>query len=358
MNARGWPRRHPAALAGIGFLLIFPVLAPSNYILHLGILSLIFAVLASTWDLTLGYARLFNFGHIVFFTVGAYVSGIVAVQTDLPVIVGIFAGATAAMIVGAIAFVPVYRVRGIYIALVTFALAQLVFQVIISQRSITGGTSGLVGLPDLELLGFDFGDSRAAYFYAAGLMLVVSTAFMRYLVNSDFGKALVATGTFEDYARSRGVPVGRIRLISFMTSAFPVGAAGAFYAHYLGVVSTEFLEFNFAIFAITMVIVGGTASIYGPIIGAVFLTFLSEFLGELGAWRFIFVAILMVVTLLIAPGGLWSILMSIRRRGKDPFESNGSASGPAPLDGKSDGAAAGDAEPERPATLNGANDAA
>ena len=323
MNAGDVLRRYWAVSAGIGFILIFPIIVPSNYLLHLGILSLIFAVLASTWDLTLGYGRMFNFGHIVFFTVGAYVSGVLAVQFDVPPILGIFAGATAATIVSVIAFVPVYRVRGIYIALVTFAFAQLVFQVIISQRVITGGTSGLVGLPDLEVLGFDFGDSRPAYFYAAGLMLVLSTAFMRYLVNSDFGKSLVATGRFEEYARSRGVPVGRQRLISFMTSAFPVGAAGAFYAHYLGVVSTEFLEFNFAIFAITMVIVGGTASIYGPIIGAIFLTFFTEFLGELGAWRFIIVAVLMVLTLLIAPGGLWSIITGLLRR-DDPSEPTGS----------------------------------
>jgi branched-chain amino acid transport system permease protein len=319
MNAQGFVRRSWPALAGIGALIIFPLIAPSNYVLHLGILSLIFAVLASTWDLTLGYGRMFNFGHIVFFTVGAYVSGILVTHADLPVIAGIFVGAVAATLASVICYIPVYRVRGIYIALVTFAFAQLVFQVIISQRAITGGTSGLVGLPDLEILGFDFGDSRPAYFWAAALLLVLSTAFMRYLVNSDFGKSLVATGTFEDYARSRGIPVGRQRLISFMASAFPVGAAGAFYAHYLGVVSVEFLEFNFAIFAITMVIVGGTASIYGPIIGAIFLTYFSELLGELGAWRFIIVAILMVVTLLIAPGGLWSILTHLRNwRGRKP----------------------------------------
>ena len=301
-----------------------PLLFSSPYIVHLGTLSLIFAVLASSWDLTLGYAKVFNFAHIVFFAIGAYTSAILTTHLGLAPIAGVFIGTLFAGIVAAVVFIPVYRVRGIYVALISFAVTQLAFYLIITQREWTGGTSGLVGVPSLSIGPVDLRDVGVGYYYAVGLLLIGSTYFLRRIVRSDFGLGLIAAGTFEDYARSRGVPIGRTRLQAFVLSALPAGAAGGLYAHYLGVVSPEILSFSFATLVVTMVLVGGAGSIYGPIIAAAVLTIGSEALGEWGAWRFIVISVLMATSVILVPSGLWGMLHYRRRsRRKGTVEAPG-----------------------------------
>jgi branched-chain amino acid transport system permease protein len=305
-------------LAVLAALAAFPVVVTDGYLLHLAVLGLILAVVASNWDLTLGYARLFNFAHVAFFALGAYASGVLVVHAGIPPVVGIVAGAVVAVIASVFAYIPVYRVRGIYVALISFAFSQLCLHLVVSQSDLTGGFNGLVGLPELVIGPIDFATSRIAYFYAALALLIASTAFLRRLVKSDFGLSLIAAGTYEAYALSRGVPVARQRLLGFMASAVFSGAAGALYAHYLGVVSPELFSFSFSAFVLTMVLVGGIATTYGPIVAAVALTFASELLGELGPWRFVLVAVLMIVTMLFAPGGLWRLTSRLSGRRTRP----------------------------------------
>jgi branched-chain amino acid transport system permease protein len=297
--------------AGLIAFLIFPMVA-SEYIRHLAILAMIFAIVASNWDLTLGYAGLFNFAHIAFFGIGAYTSGILAVRYGLSPWLGIVAGTVVAVVISVIVSVPAIRLRGIYVALITFAFSQLALLLIVSQHTITGGQQGLVGVPSLAIGDLRFRDSNVAYFYFIGLVLLISTLFLRRLVNSDFGLSLVALRDFESYAVSRGVPLARQRFLAFLYSSIFTGAAGALFAHYLLVASPEYFGFSFGILFLSMVLIGGTATIYGPIVAGILLTFFSELLAGLGPVRFMLVSVLIVLTMRFFPQGIWGIVKSRR----------------------------------------------
>jgi branched-chain amino acid transport system permease protein len=311
MNRRGstvnWARV-ALWIAGIAIFLAIPRVVDDQYLLHLAVLSMIFAIVASNWDLTLGYAGVFNFAHIAFFGLGAYTSGILSVRLGISPWLGIIAGAIVAVLVAAVVSIPALRLRGIYVALLTFAFTQLASAIIVSQTNITGGLAGLVGVPGLSLGDFQFREHIDAYFYLVGLLLLASTLFLRRVVNSDFGLSLVALRDFEEYAVSRGVPLARQRFLAFLFSAIFTGAAGAVYVHYLLVASPDVFGFSLTTLFLSMILVGGAATIYGPVLAGVLLTYVSELMAPLGPIRFMILAVLIIVTMLFVPQGIWGLI--------------------------------------------------
>jgi branched-chain amino acid transport system permease protein len=295
---------------GIGILifLALPVVVNNNLLIHLAILGMLYAIVASNWDLTLGYAGVFNFAHIAFFGIGAYTSGILAVKLDITPWIGMPAGALAAVIASAIVSIPAIRLRGIYVALLTFAFSQLVVLLLLSQPAISGGQQGLTGVPQLSIGDFAFRESNVAYFYFVGFLLLCSTIFLRRLVTSDFGLSLVALRDFEEYAVARGIPLARQRFLAFLLSSIFPGLAGAVFAHYLIVASPEFFGFSFTTLFLSMVLVGGTSTIYGPVVMGVVMTYVSESLNHLGPARFMIVAVIIVVTMRFFPQGIWGLI--------------------------------------------------
>jgi branched-chain amino acid transport system permease protein len=297
-------------VAGVAIFLAIPQIVSDSYLLHLAILGMLFAVVASNWDLTLGYAGIFNFAHIAFFGLGAYTSGILSVRLGISPWLGILVGSIVAVLVAAIVSIPVIRLRGIYVALLTFAFTQLASALIVSQTSITGGVAGLVGVPGLSLGGIAFRENIDAYFYLVGVLLIASTIFLRWVVSSDFGLSLVALRDFEEYAVSRGVPLARQRFLAFLCSAIFTGAAGAIYVHYLLVASPEVFGFSLTTLFLSMILVGGAATIYGPVVAGILLTYISELMAPLGPIRFMVLAALIIVTMRFVPQGIWGLLSS------------------------------------------------
>lgn len=306
---------------------VVPFVIQDSYLIHLLVLGCIYAGLASSWDLTLGYAGVFNFAHVAIFAVSAYAAAIATTELRLNPWLGLLVGSVFGSITGAIAFVPAIRLRGVYVALSTFAFAQICMYVVNSQREFTGGTQGKVGIPPLALGDFLFtGQNRWASFYVAAALLVVTTALLRSVVRSNLGISLIAIRDSEEYAMSRGMNVARQHLLAFLVGSIAAGAFGAFYAYYIGAVTPNLFGFPYAALLLSMVWLGGVGSIYGPILGAFILTFGSEALAQYGPWRFIVVSLVIIVTLLVLPGGLWSVLvrMTRGRRGGSPPRSVGS----------------------------------
>jgi branched-chain amino acid transport system permease protein len=303
MSARGSTVRWVRValwIAGIAIFLAIPRIVEDQYLMHLAVLSMLFAIVASNWDLTLGYAGVFNFAHIAFFALGAYTSGILTVRLGISPWLGIIAGAIVAVVV--------------YVALLTFAFTQLASALIISQTTITGGLAGLVGVPGLSFGEFQFREHIDAYFYLVGLLLLASTLFLRRIVSSDFGLSLVALRDFEEYAVSRGVPLARQRFLAFLFSAIFTGAAGAVYVHYLLVASPDVFGFSLTTLFLSMILVGGAATVYGPILAGILLTYVSELMAPLGPIRFMILAVLIIVTMLFAPQGIWGFITATTSR--------------------------------------------
>jgi branched-chain amino acid transport system permease protein len=271
------------------------------------VLAVLFAIVASNWDLTLGYAGIFNFAHVGFFGIAGYLSAILTMRLGVPGwIAMVVAAGLVAMLACLIAFLAL-RLRGIYVALVTFAFMQLCVALIISQRWLTGGAVGMVGVPDLTLLGVRLSQDPRNYLYLSLLLLAISTFTLRAIVTSAFGLSLVALRDNENYAVSRGISVRRQHILAMtLSSVFPA-LAGSVYAHYMIVASPDVFSFSLTILVLSMTIVGGTGTIFGPIAGAVIITWGTEQMAGLGPARFMIVAVLIVLTLRFLPGGLWSL---------------------------------------------------
>jgi branched-chain amino acid transport system permease protein len=305
-GARLEPRSSLIALAVVVLLVLPLLLRGAPYPLHLLVLCLLFAVLASNWDLTLGYAGLFNFAQLAVFALGAYTSAILSITYGLPPWVGIPASAVVGVIASLIAFIPAIRLRGLYVSLTTFAFAQLVYWLVLSQSDLTGGAQGRTGVPGYGVAGYDLrADGGVGYAYVAIALFLASTAFLRWVVRSDIGLSFVALRDHEEYAISRGVSVARQHGLAFALSGIFTGITGAVYAHYIGAVAVDLFGFGYVAFLLSVVWLGGVGTIYGPIVGAVVLTVASEALAGLGPWRFVILSVLTVLTLRFLPEGIW-----------------------------------------------------
>jgi branched-chain amino acid transport system permease protein len=301
-------------------LIVLPLVIPSPYIRHIMIIAFIYAIVASNWDLSLGYGGIFNFGHIAFFALGAYASAILSKTVGITPWVTIPMAGGVGIIAALIVSLPVLRLKGIYVVLVTFAFSQLCFQLIISQSDITGGTNGMPLLPPLKLGDYNFArDGKFGYYYAGLFLLVVSTIYLHRLVNSKFGTSIVALRDNEDYAISRGISLARQRLMTMALSAAFTAMAGGFYASYVRVASPEIFGFGLLSLTLSMLLLGGTNSIYGPIVGAFLITLISEAMIDLGPWRFLIIAALIVLMLVFYPGGVIAALRSAGARLEDAF---------------------------------------
>lgn len=299
-------------------LALVPLFITDSYTRHLFIIAIIFAIIASNWDLSLGYCGLFNFGHLTFFGVGVYTAAILAKSVGLSPWLAILMSGSTAAIAALIIAAPVARLKGIYVVLVTFAFSQLVLQIILSQSQITGGAEGMVRIPYLRIGDYKFiRDYKLGYYYVALAILVASTLSLHLIVRSPFGKSIRALRDNEDYARARGISIARQRVVTLVASSIFTGIAGGFYAIYLRVASPEVFGFGTLSLALSMVLIGGVGTVYGPIVAALLLTFLTEAMAGIQGFeeaRFIVIAVAMILVLRAAPGGLMMLLSRLMPR--------------------------------------------
>ena len=296
-------------------LLIIPIFVESPYIRHLFIMSFIYGVIASNWNLSLGYTGILNFGHLAFFGIGVYTAGILSKQLGMsPFLTIPIAGITAC--IGAIIIsAPIIRLKGIYVILVSFAFSQICMQFVLALEPITGGSGGLPLLPSIKVAGYNLArDGKLGYYYISLILLSISTIFLYVIVHSKIGLRLIALRDNEELATSRGISTSYYRLVSLLLSAIFTGIIGGFFAHYARVASYDIFGFGPLSLALSMLLIGGTGSIYGPIIGSFFLMFLSESLQDLGASRFLIIGSIIIIVMLFFPGGLNGLLDKFKKQ--------------------------------------------
>lgn len=297
------------------FILVLLALAPlvvqDSYTRHVFIIAFIYAIVAVNWDLSLGMAGLFNFGHLAFFGIGVYTAAILTTTLEISPWLAIPTGGLAAALAALVIALPVARLKGIYVVLVTFAFGQLCLQLVLSQGDLTGGAEGLVRLPYLQIGDYSFiRDYKLAYYYVGLALLTVSAVTLLLVAQSPFGKSLRALRDNPDYAMARGVSIVRHKILVMAASAVFTGIAGGFYAIYLRVASPEVFGFPIVTLVLSMVLIGGTGSILGPVLAALVLTFATEAMAGvrgLEDGRFIIIALAMLLVLRIAPGGIIGI---------------------------------------------------
>lgn len=304
-----------AFIAGFALLALLPLGVGGSYGRHVLIMAFIYATVASNWDLSLGYGGIFNFAHVALFGIGVYAYALLTKLAGLEPWTALVSSGFLATLAAVLVTVPILRLKGIFIILVTFGFAQLVMQVILSQSALTGGTQGIVRIPSLTLGGHNMiRDNKLAYFYLGLGLLALSTAALRFVARSRLGAAIVALRDNEDYAVARGLSVARLRLLTMASSAFFTGAAGAFYAAYQRNASIDVFGMSLSTVILSMVLLGGTGTIYGAVLASFVLTLFSEAMADFGAWRPMIVAVLIVGVMLAYPAGLAGIVRAVAGR--------------------------------------------
>jgi branched-chain amino acid transport system permease protein len=263
---------------------------------------LCFALFASAFNLLFGYAGMLSFGHAALFGSGAYAAALLVKEAGAPALVAVLAGALAGAPMGALMGALAIRRRGVYLAMITLAFAEVVYFVAL-QLPITGGEDGVQGVPSGDLFGLvDLEDPVAMYYFVLAIYLA-GIGFLHRVVHSPYGRVLQAIRENEARALSLGYRVAHYKLLAFVISGALAGVAGA----------AKTLAFHFAALgdvywhtsgeAILMTLLGGAGTLIGPTIGAALVVTLADSLAFLGEWvNFIKGAIFAACVLLFRRG--------------------------------------------------------
>lgn len=302
--------RSAAATGAIVLLLTIPFLTQNQFLLHLAITVLLWTVLGSAWNLLGGYAGQVSFGHAAFFGVGAYVTMILYLKLGLApwygMIVGGMAAALASLPIGYLCF----RLRGPYFSLATLAVAEIVRLVALNWEAVTNGPVGLLitTLPPVRFGGRPVNwEEQSPFFYLVAMLAVVAMLVTYWLSRSRLGAYLLAIREDEDTAESIGIDTVSTKVIVLALSAFFAGVAGGFYGMYYRYVDPDAVfPIALSVEMVFMAVVGGLATVEGPVIGAIFLVTIGEVFRErFLVGHLIFYGLFMMLTIRYLPEGIW-----------------------------------------------------
>ena len=300
--------------------LALPHAMPAPYYIHLLTLALIWIVLAQGQNLTQGFVGYVSIAQAGFMGIGAYASTLLAVNWGYSVWTTLVLAPLLTGFAALLAGYPSLRVKGHYFSIVTLAYNMVIFIVLMTFRALTGGEAGIPDVPrpsDLNLFGHVFsfqGRSNLNYYALALFCATVATAVCALVLHSRVGRVMMAIRQNEDLAESMGVVTSRYKLCAFVLSAMLAGLAGTLYAHYIGFLNPEPFGVDSSLNVILAVILGGSGTLLGPIVGAVSVTFLPEILRFADSYRLITYGLILVVATIFLPKGLVPLAGSLWRR--------------------------------------------
>ncbi|MBX9826575.1 MAG: branched-chain amino acid ABC transporter permease [Xanthobacteraceae bacterium] len=325
-----------AILLALGCAL--PLVLP-EYFLYLGNTLMMYAILALGLDLLLGWSGQFAFAHIAFFGIGIYTSALLQMRLGVPFVVGVPLAAALAGLVGLLIAIPATRLRTVYLALATYAFAEFAQWVFRTWESVTKGPDGLrIAAPDI--FGYVVGTDRRAFPVMVIILSAVLLA-MCYLVRSKLGRDLCTIRDSEHVAAASGIDVKRTKVVAFVLSAVFAGLAGGAYTLYQSYVTPDSVGLAQLILVLTMVVVGGSGSIAGVLLGVVLIGLLPELLRAaprgLLVWQEFAYGLILVLAVMFMPRGIWGILQARSARVQPAAKSvsNTAAASPAPADTRS-----------------------
>jgi len=274
-----------------------------GYLLNVMVFVGIHTMLALALNLLLGYAGQISLGQAGFFGLGAYISGILTATHGINPWLAMLAAALFVTLLAFIVGFPILKLKGHYLAMATLGLGIIIYIVFNEAVDHTGGPSGLSGIPNLKIGDITF-DSDLKNYYLIWGFTIVAMGLALNLVHSRIGRALRAIHDSEVAARVMGVNARLLKVQIFALSAGLSAIAGSLYAHTMTFVAPASFGFNFSVELVTMVIIGGLASIYGSLLGAALLTVLPEMLRAFQDYDIIVYGLLLIVMTMFMPGGL------------------------------------------------------
>ncbi|MGZ3493540.1 MAG: branched-chain amino acid ABC transporter permease [Thermodesulfobacteriota bacterium] len=280
------------------FVLVLPLITEDPYLLRIFTLTSIFAILAASWDLLSGFTGQMNFGHALFFGVGAYGAALLNLHLHIPPWGSIPLGALGAVFAGLVIGIPCLRLRGTYLALTTLAFPVILMGLVFALPDLTGGELGISGIARLA-------GSRVGTYYIVVVLMLGLCTIMWKITDSDTGIIFHAIREDELAVRAAGINTTRYKLLAFSLSGFFAGISGGLYAHFMKIAGPSTLEVSMSFTVVIWAIFGGIVTIYGPV-GAVFVLFpLLELLRFWQELRILMFAVVVLLILLYMPDGLF-----------------------------------------------------
>ncbi len=311
----------PLILVGGAVLLVgIPYFISSSYVMHIIIYSGIYIIFALSYDIVVGYLGMLSLAHPAFYGVGAYTSVLLVMRLKIPFILALAVAGLLALIVALIVGYPALRLSYHSFAIVTLAFTLIMRIVWINWESLTNGPMGIPGVPrptlDIPFLAKIPIETLTGYYYFILILVILTCLFIYLTINSRVGRALLSIRENEVLAETLGVNAFKYRMIAFAIGAFFAGIAGSFTAHYITFVGPEFTDFYYITMLLIMVILGGSGTIHGVVLGAIVFTFVPEYLRITPEFRDVIYGFVLLLTIVFMPGGIGGAINDLMDRRK------------------------------------------
>jgi len=289
-------------IALVVVLAVLPLALPNPFYYDVAIRIAINACVAIGLNLLIGYTGQISLGHAGFFGIGAYASAILTTHFGWSPALAMATGAAATGLLAFIVARPILKLKGHYLAMATLGLGIILSIVLVNETAYTGGPDGM-SVGSFSVFGWEITGEHAWYGVVACLLVVV-TWFALNLIDAPAGRALQAIHGSEIAARVVGVNTTAFKVRVFVLSAVLASLMGSLTAHYVGFVTPGLAGFFHSIELVTMVVVGGMASVFGSILGAALLTMLPQLLSTFEGWETVIFGLILMLTMIFLPKGV------------------------------------------------------
>lgn len=293
-------------------LLVLPLLLPNNFALDIAIRIAITAVAAIGLNILMGFAGQVSIGHAAFVAVGAYGSAIGTARFGWNPVVTLVAATAFSSLLAWLLAKAILRLRGHALTIATLGLGVIASMILVNEVTWTGGPDG-TSVGPMTFAGFGL-RTLTQWYFAAAVILFIAIRLALNLFDSPAGRAMRGLNSSEHAARTAGIDVGQYKAKAFVTSAAFASVSGSLMAHYIGFVSPSIASFTNSVELVTMVVLGGRASVFGSVLGTALLEILPQLLGGLHGYESILLGLILMATMIFLPLGLAPSLGRLFRR--------------------------------------------
>jgi len=294
-----------AVLLLVAFPFVFQRI--NNYVVYVGAITLLYFISVSGLDVLFGYCGMISMGHAAFYAIGAYGSALLHKYCSVPPILGMVIAAFIAAGIGALLAIPASKLVFHFLSLATMAFNEIIYQLISqSPGGITGNFQGMSPV-DYSFFGITL-DTHTKFFLFALVMMLIMLTLKNNLIKSKFGRSWMAIRENVHAANGMGINVRNYKVLAFSISAFYTALAGSMFGHLVGYISPDSFTSKQSLMFLTMLLFGGSGTLWGPIVGVLAVEFLNEGMRFAAEYQMLIYGALMLIVILVLPGGLYGTI--------------------------------------------------
>jgi branched-chain amino acid transport system permease protein len=312
VRLRGWPA-FGAGVIAVAVLAVLPLVSANDSLLGSLVITGIVFISVLGLDVLMGFGGQVSLGHAAFMAIGGYVAGILSASYGWPPVAATLAAAVCSLICAVVLALGTLKLRGVYLALATLSFGLLVDSLANGLMDVTGGPSGLVGVPGFSVLGYSFSSDISMYYLVLGLAVVLFVALCGAM-QSAFGRTLMAIRADQVAAAALGINVPRFKLIAFSLSAVLASLSGSLYAFYFHFLSPDMVSTARSFELVAMLVIGGEGTLLGPLFGVALITILPTMVQEFAMYKTFVVGLLLVLCFRFLPQGILGALADLASR--------------------------------------------